>query len=226
MKKLLFIIGLSGFHGMAGADIDAVIPALAGGIHLAHYRTCQQLRDQCIVAHDASAMDAQIHCLQTLYATNPVCQQTQAIEAQTGVLPEIKAIHAVSSVTWFSVHYPADGIDAYYLLDSQGRLLGLASSQNPLLAEAPLLVRLLKPYPQGALQSQAAAVKEPVAIRTTADGSQQFVFSQYVKKQDCVACEILGIADVVYYFDEKGHYHGVQLSQIIPTLISPTPSTL
>ncbi len=203
---------------LALADIDAVLPSLAGGIDLPNYYACEQIKKQCVARHDARDLESQISCIQQHYGTDVVCRQTQALEAQTGVLPALNAIHTVGLVTWFSVHYSADGIDNYYLLDNTGHLLGLASSQNPLLAQNPLYVSFMRAYPSGALQSQVGTsrAKTPTAIRNQQDGSSQWVFTQLLKKQDCVACDVVGAADIAYYFDSKGQYQGLQLIFIHP----------
>ncbi len=220
LRKCVNILGvlLLCLSQLALADIDTVLPALAGGINLPDYYACLQLKNHCVAQHDTTDLESQISCIQQRYSTESVCRQTQIVEAQTGVLPELKAIHKVAAVTWFTVHYPADGIDNYYLLDSTGRLLSLASSQNPLLGQNPLYRQFMRAYPNGVLQSMVgtSVAKTPTALRTQADGSSQWVFTQLLKKNDCVACEVVGAADIVYYFNKMGQYEGVQLAYIHP----------
>lgn len=198
------------------ADIDAVLPALAGGLQMADYQACHQLQVACHDKFGAAAWQARISCTQQLYTTNAVCLQSSQIEAQTGLLPALSDIYTVNHVTWFRVHHSGDGLDNIYLLDNAGRLLGLTSSANPLIKDAPIYRRFMSAYPEGALQSQPSVPQLKPVVRTQADGSTQWLFSQWLKKIDCVACERVGQAEVVYYFDPAGRYTGVQIASITP----------
>lgn len=226
MKKLTGLAVLCCLTQVALADIDVTSSVLANGIDTKNFNVCAQALKQCIAdtraKDDTNDFQTQMTCSQNLYHTNPSCVQTEQIESLAGIVPLAKNIHREGTVTWFFVTYPADGIDAYYLLDSAGRLLGLASSQNPLLGQSPNYLQFMKPYPDGALQSRVVSERKetPTLIRRQADGARQFVFSQYVQKVDCIACAKAGTADVVYYFDKAGHYQGVQLAALHPNPIS------
>lgn len=219
MKLTLPIfIGTLALAAIAHADIDTVLPNGNNGLQKSDYAACQQALEPCQTKRDA--IMANIACSQRVYASQVVCAQTQAIEAQTGVLPELKAIHAQNRVAWFSVHHSADGIDNYYMLDSSGRLLGLATSQNPLIANNPMYKTFMKAYPNGALQSMVTTKPNKTPqVRQQADGSVQLIFHQSVKAQDCVACQPVGVAQLMYYFDHQGRYQAVQIASITPVTI-------
>ena len=60
------------------------------------------------------------------------------------------------------------------------------------------------------------AANTPSASKILADGSVLLTFSQMVKKDDCVACEKVANAEVVYTFDKAGVYQRVQLVKLTP----------
>lgn len=213
VKMMLF--ATLALAAVAQADIDVMLPDWSNGFQKSDYAACQLALKPCQAKRDVIA--ANITCTQQVYASQAVCAQTQAIEAQTGVLPELKAIHTQNRVDWFSVHHLADGIDNYYMLDSSGRLLGLATSQNPLIANNPMYQTFMKAYPNGALQSMVTTKPNKTPqVRQQADGSVQLIFNQSVKAQDCVACQPVGVAQLIYYFDHQGHYQAVQIASITP----------
>lgn len=211
----MMLMAMGACSALAHADIDATLPDWSGGFQPKDYAACQQALKPCQA--DRFAVTANIACRQHVYATQAFCHQMQAIEAQTGVLPDVNAIHAQGQVTWFSVHHLADGLDNDYMLDSGGRLLGLATSQNTLIAKNPIYQAFMQPYPDGALQSQVTtSASQTPQVRTQSDGSLQLLFSQSLKSQDCVACQPVGVAQLVYYFDDKGRYQAVQIASIDP----------
>lgn len=209
---MLTLISTVALARIAQADIDTLLPD-GQSFQKKAYVACHQALKPC--QGDREAYVANIACTKQVYAKQPLCRQAQAIESQTGGLPDVDAIHTQGQVTWFSVHYLADGGTNYFMLDSTGRLLSLATSQTPLIAQSPLYQNFMKPYPQGALQSDVTTkLSDTPQVRQQSDGSLQLIFKQIVKSQDCRACQPVGVAQLVYYFDAQGRYQAVQLVSI------------
>lgn len=218
ISKIWRVAALSSLLGGALADTDVQLPALAQGLDNQSFTACQSLQETCVKQYSSAQMPERIACVRKALTTQAVCQQSLQLEEYTGVLPTDDQIHHQGRVTWFSVFYPADGQTGYFLLDSTGRLLSLASSQNSLIRQSALYQQSMQPYPNGALQSlvTTSPADTPSAIRTQQDGAVQLVFNQWLKKMDCVACENLAQAEVAYYFDAQGRYVSVQLAAIKP----------
>ncbi len=112
----------------------------------------------------------------------------------------------------------ADAQQSYYMVDTKGRLISLATDFD--LSANKNYLRLKKKYPNIALTTSPYWIKVNENLfpksHILSNKKQQLIFKQALKDSDCVACPMIGRADIAYEFDQKGVYLRSKLLTVTP----------
>lgn len=198
MMRLIIIAALAAVtsQSLLAANVKT-LPALSGGINIANVLGCDKKYE---------------NAESTNMAKDPDCKQAAALREVTG--NPITEIKKSGNVTIFEITTMADGIETFYMIDKDGKLISLTTDLD---ISGDTYKKIMKTYPKAKLTTMLYWTKfheDLFPIMNTTPTGNDFVFRQTLRDGGCVACAIVGLVDVAYQFTLSGVYLGTKVLQV------------
>ncbi len=163
---------------------------LKNGFSMNDYNQCRALMNKC----PASGALPDISCVDKVAAENKVCSQLHQLAQVTNGVLDLIVIEKNDQLLLVDQHFPADGQQHYYIISPKHCIVDTQIDPRD-------LSQALKNKYQK-MELMLVNWEKPV-LQTHNDGSQT-INSKLKVTDTCLACKIVGYAQLKFDFDKKG----------------------
>lgn len=192
------------------------IAAFKEGLNVANVLACEQkFQDLCPLAkaNDGEALAKRNDCLEKQMSKDNECEQAYAIRKYSYYPAE--KIKKYGQISVFFNTTMADGIEVFYMVDTNGNLISLTDQVD--LVKNKQYQKIIKKHRKAELTTMLDWTKTNEDLfprkKVTAKG-EEIIFKQSLRDGGCVACATVGVAEVAYLFSQVGIYQGAKVVSV------------